>query len=173
MAGPAAEFYLDDTGPERLPRRKTSAAQRLRRIERLAWLLDRSIAVGNWRIGIDPILGLLPGVGDALGTLLSMYVVYEGARLGVRGPVLMRMTWNVLLEAIFGAIPVLGDLFDFAWQANTRNIGLIHRHYQPHLKPRSLGWVWAVIVIVAVLLVAFIVFLAYLLMKTTIGIFST
>lgn len=130
---------------------------RLRRLERLAWLLDRAIPVGRMRIGLDPIIGLVPGLGDSIGALLSLYVLYEGARLGAPGPILIRMTGNILIEAILGAIPGIGDVFDFVWQANTRNMRLIHRYHAPNWRPRSLHGVWLTVLVAAalVLTVAF------------------
>ena len=115
---------------------------RLRRLDRLAWILDRSIPVGRFRIGLDPILGLLPGVGDGIGALLSLYVLYEGARLGAPGHVLVRMAGNILIEAILGAIPLLGDVFEFVWQANSRNLRLLHKHHAPGWRARPLRAVW-------------------------------
>lgn len=141
------------------------AARRLRALERLSWILDRSIPLGRWRIGIDPIIGLIPGIGDWLGTALSLYVVYQGARLGVSGPVVARMVGNVALEATVGAIPLLGDLFDFAWQANTRNMDLIKRHYHPGRRPRSLRRVTLAVLMFAVLILAALSWLAYLIIK--------
>lgn len=130
------------------------AERRLRRLRRLAWFLDRSIPIGRWRVGVDPILGLLPGAGDWIGAVLSLYVFYEGARLGMPGPVLTRMAGNILVETIVGAVPVLGDLFDFAWQANMRNMELIERHYRPQLPGRSLGRIWLIAALVAILVLA-------------------
>jgi hypothetical protein len=75
------------------------------------------------------------------------------------------MTANILLETILGVIPLLGDLFDFAWQANTRNLALIHRHHRPGSPPRSLGWIWAAVAIIAVLMIALVVGLGYLAVK--------
>ena len=139
------------------------AQRRLGRLQKLAWVLDRSIPVGRWRIGLDPIIGLLPGAGDWIGALLSIYVLYEGARLGVPGGVLWRMTGNILVEVIVGAVPVLGDLFDFAWQANTRNLALIEKHFRPDFRGRSLRRVALVVLAVALLvlgvLAALVVFL--------------
>ncbi|MDO8542261.1 MAG: DUF4112 domain-containing protein [Opitutaceae bacterium] len=142
-----------------------SAAKRLRRLRGLAWFLDRSIPIGRWRIGVDPILGLLPGAGDWLGAVLSLYVLYEGARLGMPRGVLTRMGGNILVETIVGAVPVLGDLFDFAWQANTRNLALIERHYHPGFEPRSLGRIWFAVALFGVLVMALLAALIYAAVK--------
>lgn len=154
MAESTTDFHPGEAIPIPRPQAGADAARRLRRIERLSWVLDRSIPIGRWRIGLDPILGVLPGFGDWIGALLSLYVLYEGARLGVRGGVLVRMTWNILVETMVGAVPVLGDVFDFVWQANTRNMALIRRHYRPGLEPRSLAWVGATVGVAAVLVLA-------------------
>lgn len=149
----------------RIPRDDTSdpAQRRFRRLDRLSWILDRSIPVGRWRIGLDPILGLMPGLGDSIGALLSLYVLYEGARLGAPGHVLLRITGNILIEAILGVIPLLGDVFDFIWQANTRNMALLHQHYQPGWQPRSLRGVWIAVLAVTLLVLAIIITLGYML----------
>src|SRR5687767_11533121 len=97
----------------------TDSQRRLNRVRALAWLLDRSIPIGGgWRVGLDPILGLLPGAGDWIGAVLSLYVVFESARLGAPAHLLLRMGGNILVEALIGTVPLIGDLFDFAWQAN-------------------------------------------------------
>jgi hypothetical protein len=151
----------------RVPRSapENSAEQRLRRLERLAWILDRSIPVGNARIGLDPIIGLLPGLGDWIGAMLSVYVLYEGARLGAPTPILLRMTGNILIEAIIGAVPVAGDFFDFVWQANARNMALIRRHHDGKWKPRSLRGVWIAVLAVALLVLSLVVGLSYLVIR--------
>jgi hypothetical protein len=139
-------------------------AMRLQRLRWLSWLLDRSIPVGRWRIGLDPILGLLPGLGDWLGALCSAYIVYEGARLGMPKHVLARMTGNILVEAILGLVPFLGDVFDFVWQANTKNLALIERHYRPQLRPRSfrtIGWIAITLIIVFLVLTAAAIVLVF------------
>ncbi len=148
------------------------AARRLQRLDRLSWALDRSIPVGKWRFGLDPIIGLIPGAGDWIGAMLSLYVLYEGARLGVRGPVLMKMTGNILVETIVGAIPVLGDLFDFAWQANTRNMALIRQHHRPEVKPRSFRRVGLTVAFVAAAVLTLVGLLAFLLLKGIIELFN-
>jgi hypothetical protein len=102
----------------------------LRRLERLAVLLDSAIVVPgtNIRFGIDPILGLFPGGGDVVGAALSGYIVYESWRLGVPAAGLLRMIANVLADTVLGAVPVAGDLFDAFWKANLRNIEILRAH---------------------------------------------
>lgn len=103
-------------------------AAALRRLDGLAYVLDNSIPIpGIGRVGLDAVIGLVPGVGDAAGSLLSAYIVVEAARAGAPVPVLARMVWNVGVEAAVGAIPFLGDLFDAAWKANDRNVRLLRR----------------------------------------------
>jgi hypothetical protein len=115
------------------------AARRLRRLCAMAWLLDRSIPIGGGRrIGLDPLLGLIPGLGDWLGAALSSWLVYEAMRLGVPVRVLARMGLNIAIEAAVGVVPLLGDIFDATWQANQRNLRLVERHYDPQRAPRSL-----------------------------------
>jgi hypothetical protein len=145
------------------------ADRRLSRLRALAWFLDRSIPVGRWRVGVDPIIGLLPGAGDWIGALLSTYVLYEGARLGVSAGVLSRMAGNILVETIFGAVPVLGDLFDFAWKANARNLALIERHYHPELRARSLRRLWFAVVLFALLLLGVSALLMYFVVQGALG----
>lgn len=115
------------------------AARRLQRLRRLAWILDRSIPLGGgYRIGLDPILGLIPGLGDWLGAAISLSLVHEAVRLGVSAPVMARMLLNILIDVSVGVVPVLGDVFDAAWQANQRNLQLVERHYDPRRRPQSL-----------------------------------
>lgn len=126
------------------------AAARFRRLRWLAWIMDRSIPIGGGRyVGLDPIIGLIPGLGDWLGAAISGVMVYEAVRLGLPVTVLVRMLANIAIEAAVGAVPVLGDIFDAAWQANQRNLRLVEAGYDPRLKPRPLHWIfWTFLVIV-------------------------
>ena len=101
----------------------------VRRLDTLAYLLDNSIPIPGTgtRFGIDALIGLIPGVGDAAGALLSGYIVLQAARLGTGFPVILRMLLNVGIETLVGAVPLLGDLFDAGWKANDRNMRLLHR----------------------------------------------
>jgi hypothetical protein len=82
----------------------------------------------NIRFGLDPILGLIPGVGDAAGAVLAGWIFVEAIRLGASRATLIRIAGNVALDAGLGAVPILGDIFDFAWKANLRNVALLERH---------------------------------------------
>jgi hypothetical protein len=93
----------------------------------LARLLDDAIPIPGtpWRIGIDPLLGLLPGLGDLLGAVLSSWLLLIAARMGAPRTVVARMALNVALDTIVGIVPGLGDVFDAAWKANARNLALL------------------------------------------------
>lgn len=114
----------------RVDRPQTPQAQTLKRIRALTQVLDNAIAIPgtNYRIGLDPILGLLPGAGDAVGTVLSVYIVLEASRLGIPREMLVRMLGNILFETIVGSVPVLGDVVDATWKANLRNLTLLESH---------------------------------------------
>src|SRR5688572_2743378 len=96
----------------------------------LARLLDSAIAIPgtNFRVGLDALIGLVPGLGDFAGAAMSGYIVLAAARLGAPKPVLFRMILNVAIDGIVGSVPVLGDLFDAGWRSNTRNTALLDRH---------------------------------------------
>ena len=96
---------------------------------RLADWLDARFRIPgtNWRFGLDGLIGLAPGIGDTLTTLASLYLVAEAWRLGVGKRTLARMIANVAIDSVIGAVPVAGDLFDFVWKANRRNIALLER----------------------------------------------
>lgn len=97
------------------------------RLSNLSRLLDDSIPVPgtDYRIGLDPLLGLLPGVGDLPATGVSAYIVLEAARLGAPRETLARMLFNLVLDATLGSIPLVGDVFDAVWKANVRNVELL------------------------------------------------
>lgn len=139
-------------------------AAALRRLDGLAYVLDNSIPIPGTgrRVGLDAVIGLVPGVGDAAGSLLSAYIVVEAARAGAPAPVLARMVLNVGIEALVGAIPVLGDLFDAAWKANDRNVRLLRRAVEaPGATRRSSGAVVAGVVVALALVLGGIGVLAF------------
>lgn len=115
-----------------IQREDTSIATdvRLERLRRLARWLDSGIRVPGtqFRIGLDPILGLVPGVGDAAGAIMACAILVEAVRRGVPRYLLIGMATNIAIDATIGAIPVAGDVFDMAWKANERNFSLLERH---------------------------------------------
>lgn len=107
-----------------------AADARLKRLDRLASLLDDRFRIPGTRIrfGLDPLIGLIPGVGDAVALGGSLWLIAEARAAGAPIGLILRMVWNSLIDAVLGAIPLIGDLFDLANKANRRNLELLRRH---------------------------------------------
>ena len=103
--------------------------KRFRRLRRMARLLDSEFQIPGtrWRVGLDPLIGLVPGVGDAASAALSLWIIAEAGRLGAPSGTLLRMLLNLLVDTTAGSIPVLGDAFDAGYKANLRNLALLER----------------------------------------------
>ena len=146
---------------------------RLARMRALSRLLDTAIRLpGGFRIGIDPIIGLVPGIGDVIASSLSIWLVYDATRLGLRKRVIARMVLNVMIEAAIGAVPVIGDFIDAAWKANARNMRLVEANYSPGLQERP-AWQLIGVVLGTLLLVYGTLFLAfYLLVSWLVSVFG-
>ena len=125
------------------------------------------------RFGIDPILGLVPGVGDLASPVLSLFMIWQGARLRVPKVVLLRMVFNAMIDALSGVVPVLGDLFDFGFKATERNLGLLERHAVPGLPATSADYVFVIlcsaVIIVAALVPILLVWWALAWIEANIG----
>jgi hypothetical protein len=139
----------------------------MQRLRRLGRLLDSAIGIPGtkFRIGLDPIIGLIPGGGDTVGMMLSSFIVLEGARMGASKSTLSMMAFNILLETIAGTVPVVGDIFDVTWKSNLRNIGLLEEHLKiSRATPKSNhGFAILLILGLAIVFVAGIVGSFYLL----------
>lgn len=132
----------------------------LARARALARLLDTSLRVPGtrFRFGLDPIMGLIPGIGDLAGVIFSSAILLSAARLGVPGATLLRMGLNVGIEAVVGLVPILGDLFDAGWRANVRNVALIDAHLADPQRSgrRDRRWLLVVATGIVLLLIAIV-----------------
>jgi hypothetical protein len=145
-----------------------SSRELLDRLGRLAWLLDSAFLLPGtrFRFGLDALLGLIPGLGDALGVLVSSYIIREAAHAGAPTSVLMRMALNVAVEGVFGLVPVAGDIFDAAWKANQRNVALLEAVVEnPRRAARSSSVVVGLVLTGLVLLLALTAFLGFFVMR--------
>lgn len=104
----------------------------LNRIRRLSRLMDTAIGIPGtrFRIGLDPIMGLVPGAGDLLSTGFSAYIIYLATRFGIPSKDLRRMIFNIGLEAVVGTVPLVGDFFDAYYKSNIRNLAILEQHLQ-------------------------------------------
>lgn len=108
---------------------------RLVRLRNISTLMDsRFEGPMGFRFGLDGIIGLIPVLGDFAGRAVSLYIIYEAAMIGCGPSVLLRMGLNVLVESLVEWIPILGNIFDFVWKANNKNMALIETHV---LDPRG------------------------------------
>jgi hypothetical protein len=161
--------------PALIPEVGAVDARRLDRLRRVGWLLDNSLPIPGtrFRLGIDQIVGLVPGIGDLVGGVLSLYIIVESGRMGVPRSLLARMGWNVAVDTLVGEIPVLGDIFDIGFKANIRNLALLDGYLQRPAEARraSRGFL-ALIVVGLVLLTAGAIALAVLLVRLLSGLFQ-
>lgn len=98
-------------------------------LERLSWLMDDlfRVPILGWRVGLDPLVGLIPGVGDTATTLASLYILTSAVRYRVPKVTLLRMGLNLAIDYAVGALPLVGDLFDAWWKSNQRNVDLLRQ----------------------------------------------
>jgi hypothetical protein len=107
-----------------------SKEARLQQLDAFADLLDARFRIPgtDWRFGLDSVAGLVPGIGDTVTLAVALWVLWQGHRLGASKSVLARMAGNVVVDAVFGSVPLLGDIFDVAFKSNRRNVALLRRH---------------------------------------------
>lgn len=131
-----------------------SEDSRLTRVRVLARALDSAVPIPgtSMRFGLDPILGLVPGLGDLAGAALSGYIVLAGIRMGVSRSGVVRMLANIAIDTFVGSVPVVGDLFDAGWKSNNRNVALIERHMADPGTTRSANR-WVILGAVVLLLI--------------------
>ena len=111
---------------------KVQKLRNVQRIRKLTNILDSAIGIPGtkFRIGLDPILGLIPGGGDLIGAILSGYMIYLATSLGLEKGDIVRMVRNVAIETILGTVPLVGDIFDAYFKANLRNLEILEKHLE-------------------------------------------
>jgi hypothetical protein len=154
----------DSTSPDRrrLESTETSRLTHLPgHLKRVGYLMDESIRLpGGFRIGWDPIIGLIPGFGDLVGITVSSYVALSAARAGASIAVLGRMLVNLALEIVVGSIPLVGDLFDGVFKANVRNLRLMDAHLASPQTAKRRSVVWLTTLLVLIIVVAVVLMIA-------------
>ncbi len=125
------------------PAPSPNVVARMEHIRRVARVLDAAIPIPgtSYRFGIDAVIGLVPGLGDAVGVVFASVILYQAYRLGASKRLLTRMLYNIGVDGLLGAIPLLGDWHDLVWKANVKNADLVARHVQqPDQTARASGW---------------------------------
>lgn len=142
----------------------------LKQLSHLAKLMDAQFRIPGTgiRFGLDGIIGLIPGAGDLSTFAVSGYMLWIMAQNGASGYVLARMTINILIDTLIGAIPLIGDIFDIAFKANMRNLRLMQEHYE---EGRHRGSAWKAIVPVLIILFLIIVAIIWATYKLLASIF--
>jgi len=132
-----------------------------RSLERLGWLMDDlfRIPIVGWRIGLDAIVGLIPGVGDTATSLVSLYILASAVRYRVPKITLLRMGLNIGIDYTLGSLPLVGDVFDAWWKSNQMNVALLRKRAQVTAAEAKRGRTsdWLFVGFIILLLVALLV----------------
>jgi hypothetical protein len=123
---------MSDPLSRRPPELGTYRPPQIERLRAMTRLLDNAFTIPGtrYRFGWDAIIGVVPGIGDAVGAIFSTYIILQASRLGAPKSVITTMIANVAIDTVVGWVPLLGDLFDFGWKANTKNLVLLEQHLQ-------------------------------------------
>ncbi len=111
---------------------KTQIEESKDKLNRLARLLDSTFRIPGtqFRFGLDGLVGMIPGIGDAVGAIISSHILTQAAQMGAPKSLLIKMAFNIGIDAILGLVPVVGDIFDFVWKANLRNVQLLNDYLE-------------------------------------------
>lgn len=134
-------------------------------LRRFATIMDEAFEIPGTRIrvGLDALIGLIPGVGDVIGAVLSTWIIAGAMRHRVPARIIGRMVLNIAVDLFFGAVPVAGDVFDFLFEENVRNMRLLERYRDRRRPPRTTGQIAAAIMLIVLFVIALsVVFLAAL-----------
>jgi hypothetical protein len=119
--------------------------------EQLAWLMDSSIGLGRFSIGLDALIGLIPGLGDVLTTMVSVVIVGRALQNGVHRSAILRMLMNLGIDTALGSVPIVGDVFDATYKANVKNMK-IYRESMSGTRAPLKDWAFIAFVVVVLLL---------------------
>src|SRR4029078_3095286 len=128
---------------------RESDARTLAALRRWSVLLDSAFRVPgtNFTFGLDPILRLIPGIGDLTSPIFAALLLLHAVRMRIPRVVQLRMLINAAIDLLIGVIPVVGDLFDFGWNANVRNLALLERHARPESKASRADWIFVLSIV--------------------------
>jgi hypothetical protein len=146
---------------------------KLKWVEQIAYLLDERFRIPgtNFRFGLDPILNFIPIAGDLSGFALSSALILTMAKNGASGKIVALMAVNAMLDLVIGAIPILGQIFDFTYKANSKNIRLLKEHYEEGKHQGSGKGVWITALIVLILLFVIFLFVIWKVLEWVISLF--
>lgn len=136
---------------KKLNRLPATNEKKLKWVTRMSKLLDEEFSIGGFKFGIDPLLNLIPVAGDIASYAMSVILVLTMIQYGVSGKVAAKMIGNITLDALIGAIPFLGWIFDFGYKANKRNTELLKKYY---VEGKNTGSAWPYVI--AILVIAFL-----------------
>ncbi len=133
---------------------------KLQHLRKLSDFLDRSLSIPgtNFRVGWESIIGLLPVGGDVIGMLFSIYILFQAFQFRLPMSILLRMAFNIILDTAVGSIPILGDIFDMTWKANTKNVNMLEQHLHEPGKSQKTNKLFMTILftVLVLILIAFI-----------------
>ena len=132
-------------------------------IEWLAWLMDSSIRVGPWSVGLDGFVGLIPGIGDMAGAAVSAVIIVRAMQSGIPKSAVIRMVINVAFDTLGGTVPLFGDIFDFAFKSNMYNLQIYREAIRGERQPiRDWLFIGLVVLILAAIVLLPVVGLFFL-----------
>jgi hypothetical protein len=149
----------------------TSKEATLKRIRTLTRVTDGIIPIPgtNRKVGVDPIIGLITGSGDSLGFIMSAYILLESLRFKLPKETLVRMLSNVAIDAVVGAVPFFGDIFDFIWPANSKNLKLLESHLENPLPQQAADRQFVLLILLGLAVILAFAFALAVLVASTIG----
>jgi Domain of unknown function (DUF4112) len=149
-----------------------SAEARLQSIRRLQAFLDEAFRVPgtNFRFGWDPIIGLIPWVGDLLTALMSCAIIFQAHQMRIPRVVQLRMLFNVIIDVVIGVVPFVGDVADVFWKSNAKNLAVLERHAARTTPATPADWAFVILIFAAVVAVAVVpVLVMYWLLHAVFG----